>query len=243
MVTLAFAQAGSILAFKNPYKLDRRRGGLRRRLHEAAGVVRRDPQHEEPLLARARLRRRRLRDRAAGPCRSSPGPRLAGDPRERAARQVLGLRPYRVQADVVRARVVPRDGRRRRLPAAARRRDARGDDRELHADAARDGRDRRHRHALGRDDRRRPLHVRRTTGSATSSARTRSRRCRRCCARRCSSRSSSSACSSSSSSSSCRAGSRGIGRVRRPRTLQRSQEALSDEDRVGVAGRRARRCC
>ena len=37
MVTLAFAQAGSILALQEPLRLDRRRGGLRRRLPRAAG--------------------------------------------------------------------------------------------------------------------------------------------------------------------------------------------------------------
>ena len=36
MVTLAFAQAGSILAYKNPHKLDGRRGRARRRLPQAA---------------------------------------------------------------------------------------------------------------------------------------------------------------------------------------------------------------
>ena len=37
MVTLAFAQAGSILVVQEPARVDRRRGGPRRGLHEAAG--------------------------------------------------------------------------------------------------------------------------------------------------------------------------------------------------------------
>ena len=110
MVTLAFAQAGSVLAFKNPHQLDRRRGRLRRRLHEAARGVRRHLQHEEPLLARARLPRRRVRRRALGG-RVVAGPRVAGDPRERAARRGARAAAVLVQADVVRARLVPRDAR------------------------------------------------------------------------------------------------------------------------------------
>ena len=125
MVTLAFAQAGSILAFKNPYKWTGGEEGFGVDYHklpdlDVVGIF----NTKTPLLDRARLRGRRLRRSCSGPCRSSPG-HVWQAIRENELR-VAGARPapVRVQADVVRARVVPRDGRRRRLPAAARRRDA-----------------------------------------------------------------------------------------------------------------------
>ena len=191
MVTLAFAQAGSRARVQEPAPLDARRGGARRRLHEAA----------EGASSASSTRRTSTGSRSASPpsCSSS----CAGRSSRRRARiwqairenelrvEVLGLRPYWYKLHGVRARVVPRDGRRHRLHAAAQRRDARRHAAELHADAARDGRDRRRRLALGR------------ACSAASSTRTSnhrldrdrelvdaSRRCRRCCGRRSSSRSS-----------------------------------------------------
>ena len=224
---------------QEPVAADGRRGRLRRRLHEAARLLRRDPEHEEPLLARARLRGVRLRRRALGD-QLVAGPRVAGDPRERAAHP--GARPadVRLQADVVRARVVPRDAGRDRLPRADQRREPVGDDARLHARAARDGRDRRHRLALGRDDRRARLHVPEPPARRPRRLARGRRRCRRCCARRCRSRSSSSGRCSSSSSTSRRAASRGsaASAARRSRSRRRTYEA-----RLGVAGRRARRCC
>ena len=123
MVTLAFAQAGSILAFKNPYGWT---GG-----EEGFGV----DYHQLPAWTVGILNTKHLYwialayaavvfaiVRWAG--RLVAGARLAGDPRERAARGGARAAAVHVQADVVRARVVPRDGRRRRLPAAPRRRDA-----------------------------------------------------------------------------------------------------------------------
>ena len=123
MVTLAFAQAGLGARVQEPVTADRRRGGLRRRLHEAARARSSGPQHEEPLLARARLRRvvflvvRWAID-------SSPGHVWQAIRENELRVEVLGLRAVRLQADVVRARVVPRDAGRRRLPAADQRRDA-----------------------------------------------------------------------------------------------------------------------
>ena len=102
---------------QGPAPLDARGGGPRRRLHEASGLLRRHLQHEVPLLARARIPRRRLLHRALVG-RVVARPRVAGDPRERAARRGARPAPARVQADGVRARVVPRDRGRRRLHAA-----------------------------------------------------------------------------------------------------------------------------
>ena len=103
MVTLAFAQAGNVLVNKNPHKLTGGEEGLGARLHKLPGRLRRHLQHEEPLLARARLRRRRLPRRALGG-RLLAGPRLAGDPRERAARLGARAAAAPVQADGVRPR-------------------------------------------------------------------------------------------------------------------------------------------
>ena len=111
MVTLAFAQAGAVLALEGSAPLDARRGGPRRRLHEAAEGVRRHPQHEEPLLARARVPRGRLLRRPLGG-RVVAGPRVAGDPRERAAGRGARHAAEPVQAAGVRALVDA--GRRRR---------------------------------------------------------------------------------------------------------------------------------
>ena len=124
MVTLAFAEAGSILVDKNPRGWTGGEEGVAGQLRRAARGVRRRAQHEEPLLARARLPGRRLRDRQLGG-RLVARPRLAGDPRERAARRGARAAAVPVQADGVRPLVVPRHGRRRRLRAPDRRRHAR----------------------------------------------------------------------------------------------------------------------
>ena len=109
MVTLAFAQAGSILALKNPHGWTGGEEGLGVDYTKLPAGLRRHLQHEAPLLDRARLRRVSCSSIVRWAVNSSPGPRLAGDPRERVARR--GARPasVRLQADVVRARVVPRD--------------------------------------------------------------------------------------------------------------------------------------
>ena len=104
MVTLAFAQAGSILAFKNPYKWT---GG-----EEGFGV----DYHKLPAWTVGILNTSHLYWIALAyaasvfvivqwAVSSSPGPRVAGDPRERAARAGARPAPVRVQADVVRARL------------------------------------------------------------------------------------------------------------------------------------------
>ena len=83
--------------------LDARRGGPRRRLHEAAEGVRRHRQHEEPLLARARFPRRASSSSSAGPSSRRP----AGSGR-RSARtsyasrcSVCGRAAYKLQAFVL----------------------------------------------------------------------------------------------------------------------------------------------
>ena len=94
MVTLAFAQAGSVLAFKNPYQLTGGEDGLRRRLHEAARRLRRHPQHEEPLLARARLRRAVVFLVGRWAVDSSPGHVWQAIRENELRVEVLGLRPF-----------------------------------------------------------------------------------------------------------------------------------------------------
>ena len=90
MVTLAFAQAGNVLVQKNPYGWTGGEEGTGLELRRDPRRVRRRPQHEEPLLARARLRGARVRRRPAR--RQLFGrSRLARDPGERAARR--GDRP------------------------------------------------------------------------------------------------------------------------------------------------------
>ena len=129
MVTLAFAQAGLDPRAQEPARLDGRRGRLRRRLHEAA--------RRRSSGSSTRRTSTGSRSATSASCSSSCAGRSTPRPghvwqaiRENELRvEVLGLRPYCLQADVVRARVVPRDRRRHRLPAPARRRDARRDDR------------------------------------------------------------------------------------------------------------------
>ena len=114
MVTLAFAQAGQVLVQKNPDGLTGGEEGLG--LNSDAlpdffvGVLNAKYLYWLALGYAAfvfvvvRLRGRVL-----------AGPRLAGDPRERAPRRGDRPAPVRLQADRVRARLVPRDARRRRL--------------------------------------------------------------------------------------------------------------------------------
>ena len=109
---------------QEPGRADGRGGRVRRRLHEAALRLRRHLQHEEPLLACARLRGRCLRRRPLGDQLVS-GEGLAGDPRERAAGRGARHAAVRLQADVVRAGVVPGHAGRDRLPDADQRSRAR----------------------------------------------------------------------------------------------------------------------
>ena len=158
MVTLAFAQAGEVLVHKNPKQWTNGEEGLGLNFDPLpdffVGVLNTKNLYWLALgVCGLRLRRRALCGRELA------GPRAAGDPRERAARRGDRAAALRLQADRVRARVVPRERGRRRLPAAERRRDAGGDDRQLHSDAARDGRDRRCGDALRRAARRLPLHA------------------------------------------------------------------------------------
>ena len=140
MVTLAFAQAGQVLVQKNPHQLT---GG-----EEGLGL------NSEPLpdffvgvlntkylywLALGYAVVVFLVVRCAVAC--SPGHVWQAIRENERRVEVIGLRPFGFKLIVVRARLVPRDHRRGRL--AARPRDGRqpaGDDRQLHADAARDGR-------------------------------------------------------------------------------------------------------
>ncbi len=110
MVTLAFAQAGAVLVLKDPHQLDTRRGGPRRRLHEAA--------EERSSASSTRRTSTGWRSRSwrsssspsAGRSSHRLGTCLAGDPRERAARRGARHADAQVQAALVRARLVPRDG-------------------------------------------------------------------------------------------------------------------------------------
>ena len=157
MVTLAFAEAGSTLVHKNPRHLTGAEEERPVELREAAGAfvgVLNTENLYWLALATSRSSSSSPRGRST-PRRGG----LAGDPRERAARP--GPRPasLRFKLIVVRARLVPRDGGRGRLPAPDRQRDAAGDDAGVHALAAPDGRDRGHRDALGSGARRRAVHI------------------------------------------------------------------------------------
>ena len=116
MVTLAFAQAGAILVSKNPDKLTGGEEGVGLDFEPLpdffVGVLNTKNLYWHALgYLVGRLRGRVLGDRLLA------GPGLAGDPRERAAGRGARTAPVLVQADGVRARLVPRDRRRRRLPA------------------------------------------------------------------------------------------------------------------------------
>ena len=120
MVTLAFAQAGSILVLKNPVRLDRRRGGVRRRLPTRC-----------PTWAVGILNTKYLYWLALGyaaavfaivrwAVNSSPGHVWQAIRENELRVQVLGLKPYTYKLIVLRARVDARDRRRGHLPAPAR---------------------------------------------------------------------------------------------------------------------------
>ena len=86
MVTLAFAQAGSVLAFKNPWQLTGGEDGFGAdytKLPDAfVGIFNTKNLYWLALgYVGVRVRRRALGDQLVA------GPRLAGDPRERAARR------------------------------------------------------------------------------------------------------------------------------------------------------------
>ncbi len=222
MVTLAFAQAGNVLVQKNPYGWT---GG-----EEGTGLN----YDAVPDAFVGVLNTKNLYWLALGyavlvfivvrlAVGSSAGHvwRAVRENEQRV--EVIGLSPYPFKLIAFIACRVSRDARRRRLAAPDRRRDARGDDGELHAGAARDGRARRRRDAVRRDDRRLPLHaarpaarlaggIERRAGAARRPARSRCRsRCS--CSARCSSRSSSSC---PVGSRACRCGSAGCGRARPP---------------------------
>ena len=225
MVTLAFAQAGSMLAFKNPHHWTGGEEGLGAdytKLPEAfVGIF-----NTKNLYWLALGYLAVVFSIVRWAVDSSPGHVWQAIRENELRVEVLGLRPYayKLLSFVLSSSLAT--ARRRRLPAAARRRDARRDEPELHADAAGDGRDRRRRLALGRRDRRRPLHVPRTSASATLSSSHAVARCPPRCARRSSSRSSCSASLFILVVFFVPGGLARIGRVRRPQTLQRLQEAM-----------------
>ena len=170
MVTLAFAQAGAVLVHKDPHHWTHGEEGLSADYHKLpdafVGVFNTKYLY---WLALALPRRRLLRRALGG--RVVARPRLAGDPRERAARRGARAAAARVQADGVRPRVVPRDARRRRLPAAHQQLGPDGDRAELHAVAAAHGRDRRRRARAGAPCSAASSTRTSTTGSARSAAR------------------------------------------------------------------------
>ena len=124
MVTLAFAQAGAVLALKDPHHWTHGEEGLGAdytKLPQAfVGIVNTKNLYWLALAFLAvvffivRWARRLV-----------AGPRLAGDPRERAARRGARAAAARVQAAGVRALVGARRRRRHRLHAALQRLDAR----------------------------------------------------------------------------------------------------------------------
>ena len=208
MVTLAFAQAGAVLALKDPHHWTHGEEGLGAdytKLPQAfVGIFNTKNLYWLALafLAVVFFIVRWLAD-------SSPG-RVWGAIRDNEPRvEVLGMRPARTSC----------------RPSSSRRCSPRRggivymllfngstlsrDGAELHADAAAHGRDRRRRLALGRSARRDPLHLPRRPARRDRQLVAGRRACRRRCARRSSSRSSCSASSSSSSSCSCPAGSSG----------------------------------
>ena len=87
-----------MLVHKDPHHWTHGEEGLGVDYTKLPDVVRRHLQHEEPVLARARLPRRRLLHRALVG-RVVARSRLAGDSRERAARRGARPAPARVQAD------------------------------------------------------------------------------------------------------------------------------------------------
>ena len=225
---------------QEPVRLDRRRGRLRRRLPQAA--------LRGPSASSTRSTSTGSRSAYAAAVfaivrwavNSSPGHVWQAIRENELRVQVLGLKPYtyKLMSYVLASLLATLGGVVYLLLLGGANTDV--TTRELHADAAPDGRDRRHRLALGRVDRRHPLHVSRTTGSAISRRRMRCRRCPRSCGFRCSSRCSSSVCCSSWSCSSFPAGSTRIGQAvsgwtgPAPAGIERRRY----EDQVGVAGRR-----
>ena len=161
MVTLAFAQAGQVLVQKNPDGLT---GG-----EEGLGLnFDRVPDFFVGVLNTKYLYWLALGYAAVvflvvrWAVSSSPGHVWQAIRENERRVEVIGLRPFgfKLMAFVL-ASFLATVGRRRLAARARDRRAPAGDDRELHADAARDGRDRRRRHALRRAARRLPLHARR----------------------------------------------------------------------------------
>ena len=197
MVTLAFAQAGSVLVRRNSAD-HRRRGGAEPEHRAGAGLPHRRHQHPQPVLVHPRRARDRLPRGAVGR-HVAPRPPRPRDARERAAR--AGARPPALprEAHRLRHRRGAREPRRRRLHAAAvGHRAARGLGRPDDHDP-RDGRSRWRRVPLGCHRGGRALHAARSAPHRRSPDPTSSRGFPTCCACRCRSRCSSSACCSSSS--------------------------------------------
>ena len=121
MVTLAFAQAGSVLVHKDPHHWTHGEEGLGADYTKLPDCVRRHLQHEEPLLARARRTSRVVFFVARWSVESSPG-RVWQAIRENELRvEVLGLRPraYKLMAFVLASLLAT--ARRHRLHAALQR--------------------------------------------------------------------------------------------------------------------------
>ena len=117
MVTLAFAQAGSVMVRRNSAH-HRRRGGAGAGYGAGARLAHRRRQHAQPVLVHARRAGDRLSRRPVGR-HIAPGASRPRDPGERAARARAGTSSVQREAHGVRDRRGARQPRRSRLHAAA----------------------------------------------------------------------------------------------------------------------------
>ena len=233
MVTLAFAQAGSVLVFKNPHGWTGGEEGLGADYTKlpawTIGIV--NTKHLYWIaLAYAAV----VFFVVHWAVDSSPGHVWQAIRENELRVQVLGMRPYgyKLMSFVLGSFLATAGGVVYLLLLGGATPEV--THRQLHADHPRDGGARRQRDALGRDARRDPLHVGEPAARRTPRRPTPSRPSRASCARRCSSRCSCSACSSSSSSSSCRAGScESTACSARARSTD-SRRHCSDEHRMGL---------
>ena len=93
MVTLAFAQAGTVLVQKNPNGLTGRGGGRSASTSRRSRIFRRSREHAEPLLAGSRLHRGRVPRSSRWAINSSPGHVWQAIRENERRVEVIGLQP------------------------------------------------------------------------------------------------------------------------------------------------------